>query len=359
LKPSEVSRFWYGQGMKFIKEHPFDFLGLMIKKLVLFWNGSELSNTKDIYFFAKPTLVLKVLIWKYGIFFPFGIICPLALLGMILSYKHLKHTLPLLLFIFAYMLSVILFFVNTRFRVPVLPFLVIFSAYTLNWFIVKIKENKFSAIWKCLPMLVLISIPINITIPGYEALGPALSHFNLGFAYREKGDLSKAIKEYQLALSYEPSMAYAYISLGELYREQGKYTQALQEFDKALSCGTDSAIALCNRGMIYHNFGLLDKAEEDYKLSIALRDDEYLPHHLLGGVYFDKRMWKEAVTEYQLALRYNPEYAQSYYQLGLIYRQLGNKGQAISALENFIKLWEGDQNQIKDAQKLLEELKTK
>jgi tetratricopeptide (TPR) repeat protein len=359
LKPSEVSKFWYGLGMKSVKDHPFDFLSLMVKKLALFWNGNELSNNKDIYFFARKAGILKGLIWKFVIFFPFGIMCPLALLGMILSYKQFKNTLVLLLFVFVYMLSIILFFVTTRYRVPVLPILIIFSAYALNWFLVKMKEKRFSSLGKYLFIFVLISIPINLNIPGYEDLGAAWSHFNWGSAYGEKGDMSNAIKEYKLALSYDPNLADAYLGLGTLYRKQGKYTQALQEFEKALSFGADSAITLYNRGMIYSTFGLLDKAEKDYKLSIALRHNDHFPHYLLGGIYLDKGRWEQAITEQQLALQYNPEFAPSYYELGLIYQRLGKRDQAIFALENFINSWEGSPTQmIKDAQRLLKELKS-
>ncbi len=358
LKPSEVSGFWYRQGMKFAADCPFDYLGLMIKKLALFWNGNELSNNKDIYFFAKKSGVLQVLIWKFVVFFPFGIICPLALLGMVLSYRQFKDTIVLLLFVLAYMFSVVLFFVTTRYRVPVLPILIVFSAYALNWFLVKIKEKRFSTMGKHLLILVLISIPINLSIPGYENLGVAQSHFDLGFAYGQKKDISNAIKEYQLALRYDPKLGDAHLNLGALHAQEGRYADALKEFEKALSSGADSALILYNRGMIYSNFGLLSKAEEDYKLSIALRGNDHFPHYLLAGLYAGKGMWEQAIAEHQLALLYNPEFAPSYYELGLIYLGLGKKAEAISALENFIKLPDGNPQQINTARRLLRELKT-
>jgi len=364
LKPSEVSRFWYTQGMRFAKEHPFDFMRLTIKKFALFWNGNELANNEDIYFFAKRSGILNVLIWKcacifrFIIFFPFGIMCPLALLGMVLSYKQLEKTIVLLLFIFVYMVSVIMFFVCARYRVQVLPILIIFSAYALSWFLVQIKGRRFSGVAKYLLILVLISIPINFSIPGYQYLGPAWSHFNLGFAYGEKSDIPNAIKEYKLALSDDPNLADAYGNLAAIYRQQGKYTQALQEFEKALSHGADTATTLYNQGMIYYTFGLLDKTEEYYKSSIAIRDYDYFPHYLLGTLYVDKGMWEQAISEFESALQYNPEFGPPYYELGLIYHRLGKKAQSISSLENFIQIGEGDPIEIKNAQRLLKELKT-
>jgi tetratricopeptide (TPR) repeat protein len=358
LKPSQVSNFWYKQGVKFAKERPFAFLRLMLKKFALFWNGNEISNNKDIYFFAKRSGILKFLLWKFIIFFPFGVMCPLALLGMILSRKLLEKTILLLLLIFVYMTSVIMFFVTARYRVPILPFLIIFSAYTLNWFWVKIKEKGFSGIRKYLLILILISIPINFHMPEYQNLGVAWSHFNLGFAYSEKEDIPNAIKEYNLAITQDPNLADAYGNLGAIYRQQGKYTEALQEFEKALSHGADTATTLYNQGMIYYSFGLVDKAEEYYKSSLAIRDYDYLPHYLLGTVYMDKGMWEQAITEFESAIQYGPEFAPSYYELGLIYYRLGKKDQAISALENFLKLTEENPDQIKGAQRLLRELKT-
>ncbi len=110
--------------------------------------------------------------------------------------------------------------------------------------------------------------------------------------------------------------------------------------------------------MIYYNLGLLNQAEEDYRLSVALRHDSYFAHYLLGGVYLDKGMWQQAITEQQLALKYNPEFAPSYYELGLIYHRLGRRQESASALENFLNLGEGTSDQIGDARKLLRELKT-
>jgi tetratricopeptide (TPR) repeat protein len=357
LKPSQVSSFWYGRGMEFIKDRPLDFLSLLLKKLALFWNGNELTNNRDIYFFKSQAGVLKGLVWKFVIFFPFGIVCPLALLGMALSYRQIRDTLVLLLFIFIYMFGIVIFFVTARFRVPIIPFLIIFSAYALNWFLVKAKEKRFSALGKGLVVLALIAIPLNLNIPGYETLGVGWSHFNLGNAYSEKGDITNAIKEYELAINYDPTLANAYLSLGELYKQEGSYTQALQEFEKALFHGADSATVLCNRGMIYYISGLLNKAEEDYRLSVALRHNNHFSHYLLGGIYLDKGMWQQAITEQQLALKYDPEFAPSYYELGLIYHRLGKREEATSALENFIKLGGGSPKQIDDARRLLRELR--
>ncbi len=357
LKPSQVSRFWYGKGIKFIKDRPLDFLSLLLRKLALFWNGNELTNNRDIYFFKSQAGVLNALVWKFVIFFPFGIVCPLALLGMALSYRQIRDTLLLLLFIFIYMFSIVIFFVTARFRVPIIPLLIIFSAYALNWFLVKTKEKRVSALGKGLVVLALIAIPLNLNIPGYETLGVGWSHFNLGNAYSEKGDITNAIKEYELAINYDPTLGNAHLTLGELYKQQGSYTQALEEFEKALFQGADSATVLRNRGIVYYNLGLRNKAEEDYRLSVALRHSDYFSHYLLGGIYLDKGMWQQAITEQELALKYNPEFGPSYYELGLIYHRLGKREEATSALENFIKLGGGSPNQTDDARRLLRELR--
>ncbi len=359
LRPSEVSGFWYKQGMKFMTDHPLDFLKLMLEKLVFFWNGNELSNIKDIYFFARKNGILGMLVWKSVIFFPFGIICPLALLGMMLSRKQTEDSPVLLLFIFVYMLSVILFFVTARYRVPVLPFLIIFSAYALNWFAIKIKERKFWVAGKCILVLMFISIPLNLKIPGYQELGAACSHFNLGFAYSQKGDIASAIKEYNLALSHDTTMADAFANLGALYRQQGNHYQALQMFERALYYGADSATTLYGRGMVHYVMGSLEKAQDDYKLSLSLRDYDYFPHYLLGVVYADKRKWKEASEQFDLSLHYNPEFAPSYYELALIYRWLGRKKEAVSAVQNFIRLNRDYPEQSQEAKKLLNGLETR
>lgn len=359
LKPSEISRFWYIKAVRSVVKEPFSFLRLMAKKFVLFWNGNELSNNRDLYFFARSAPLLKLLIWRFVIYFPFGLVAPLALVGIILSHKNAKEVLPLDIFLFVYMLSVVLFFVTARYRVPVIPVLILFSAYALDRFVYMIKKKKTSELVKYLLVFLIILIPVNLEIPGYSTENPGQAHYALGSVYSEKGDRVRAVEEFEKAISYNPNLAEAYVNLGSIYGDQGEHELALEYYEKALEKGADSAFVLYNVGIEYQNQGLVDQAQEKYELSISLRDDNPKVHYLLGEIYLKKGMVEEAKEEYEKTLKDDPRYALALYRLGVIFHQMGEREEAIRNLEQFVQLWDGEPERIEKVVTLLEELKEK
>lgn len=359
LKPSHISRFWYAKGVRFLVEEPLDFLGLMAKKFALFWNGNELSNNRDLYFFARSAPLLKLLIWRFVIYFPFGLVAPLALVGIILSHKNAKDVLPLDIFLFVYMLSVVLFFVTARYRVPVIPVLILFSAYAVDRLIPMLKKGKTIEFGKYLLVFLIILIPVNLEIPGYSTANPGQAHYALGSIYSEKGDRAKATEEFEKAVYYNPNLAEAYVNLGSIYGDQGKHELALEHYEKALEKGADSAFVLYNVGIEYQNQELFDQAQEKYELSLSLRDDNPKVHYLLGEIYLKKGMVEEAKEEYEKTLRYDAGYALAFYRLGVIFHQMGKREEAIRNLEQFAQLWDGEPERIEKVVTLLEELKEK
>ncbi|MFH1335025.1 MAG: glycosyltransferase family 39 protein [Candidatus Zixiibacteriota bacterium] len=365
LKPSEISSFWYREGLDFVLNQPFQFLKLMLKKFALFWNGDELSNNRDFYFFARSAPILKLLIWKFIIYFPFGLITPLGLLGIILF--HLKPSLKIVkerdfvnlleIFLFVYMLSVILFFVTARYRVPILPILLIFAAFALEKFYPILRKRRVLEFGKYLLILVIILILVNIRLPGYSTANPGQAYYTLGVVYAKKGDMTMAEEEYRKAVFYNPGLGNAYANLASIYGDQGKHDMSLEYYQKALENGADSSIVYYNLGVEYYNQGLLDQALRDCETSLSLKENDPKVHYLLGEIYLLKGLTEEATREYQNTIKYDPQNALAFYRLGSIYQQIGNQKEAINNFENFIRLWNGDPVQIEKVQKTINELR--
>ncbi|MGD8396211.1 MAG: glycosyltransferase family 39 protein, partial [Candidatus Eiseniibacteriota bacterium] len=131
LRMSEVSDYWLGEGLRFIASRPHAALELALRKLYLFWWGAEISNNEHVYFLRRYSLPLRAMLWYHGIHAPFGILAPLALIGMAFAVRRRPRALPLVVFVLAYMASVVLFFVCARFRYPVTPVLALFAVYAV------------------------------------------------------------------------------------------------------------------------------------------------------------------------------------------------------------------------------------
>ena len=127
LKPSEVSDFWYEQTWKEIKTFPSNFAELVFKKVRLLINGFEIPNNQSTYFVREYSWIASVLLFEKIIFFPYGLLAPLALIGIGLSLKDWRKYLLLYLVLGSYALTLLLFFVCDRFRQPFIPILIMFS----------------------------------------------------------------------------------------------------------------------------------------------------------------------------------------------------------------------------------------
>ncbi|MBW2366040.1 MAG: glycosyltransferase family 39 protein, partial [Deltaproteobacteria bacterium] len=80
LSPSEVSQYWVGQTVSYIRAEPMQWIGLLVKKWHLVWNALEVGDAESQYAHYKWSFALKWL----GFFFHFGVICPLAVFGICL-----------------------------------------------------------------------------------------------------------------------------------------------------------------------------------------------------------------------------------------------------------------------------------
>jgi len=142
-KESEVSRFFFHQGFRFWIDEPGLAAYALMMKVRYFFCRQEYANNKCIYSFTEE--FTPVIAWL-----PLGfwIIAPLGLLGLVLSLAARKKRplFPLWGFILFYTFSVVIFFVTARFRIPVVPFLTLYAAFCVVWFLRRIKKRAYKAV---------------------------------------------------------------------------------------------------------------------------------------------------------------------------------------------------------------------
>lgn len=119
----------YREGIRFIIQNPGKFLLLAIKKMSLFWSlirsdgwWFHIKNPLDKLVSVSLSILFAIFIFSFGI------------MGMIFSLRDKDSTFKFLLrsFIMVCPLSLIPFFVETRYRLPIYPFMIIFASYGLT-----------------------------------------------------------------------------------------------------------------------------------------------------------------------------------------------------------------------------------
>ncbi len=279
LKPSEVSNYYFKEGFKFIFSSPGEAVRLFFKKLYFFWAGGERSNNKYIYFFWDLAGMGKVPLPG------FWLVTPLALVGGILQWRRRKLLAPLYLFIVSYMIGVIAFFVNSRFRLPVVPVLFMFAAYTVFYFIKAYRHKSFEAL-KVILILILCFFVIDYDLFVFGENKPgedSISHYSLGNAYMKMDNKELALTEYERARNISqryPRSSYSLISrnvdynLGLLYWEKGLCSRAIEMLEGVGGSDTYSLIALDRLADCYLKKGRAADAIQAYEKIISIQPDD-------------------------------------------------------------------------------------
>ncbi len=117
LTPSESDRFWLGRTLAHAAAHPLDAAWLLARKVRFFWNDREVSALVRYDFTRTLSPVLGAPLVRFGLF------APLALVGCLLALRRGAERSARLAagFVLAGTLSVVLFFVQDRYRIPFVP----------------------------------------------------------------------------------------------------------------------------------------------------------------------------------------------------------------------------------------------
>ena len=101
---------------------------------------------------------------------------------------------------------------------------------------------------------------------------------NRGIAYRRRGDLDLAIRDYTEAIRLNPQAADAFNNRGNAYQNSGDFEHALADYDEAIRLNPAYAHAYNNRGVLFLECGNLDRATADFNQAIR-HDPSYANAH--------------------------------------------------------------------------------
>ena len=89
LRPSPCS--FTGRLLSTYRNEPLNYMGLLAAKTAQFWRGDEIERNQEMYYWRKYSSVLAGTLWKWGVAFPFGLVSPLALLGLDIVHPAAGH----------------------------------------------------------------------------------------------------------------------------------------------------------------------------------------------------------------------------------------------------------------------------
>ncbi len=304
LSPAEVSRYWTGRALDYIRS---DFAGwrrLMARKWALVWNVIELPDTEDVYTYGEYSTLLNGLTRR----FHFGVLCPLAALGVVVTWPMRQRLWLLYVMLLSYAGSVAMFYVFGRYRFPLVAWLVMFAAAGLVETGRLARAKRLARVFVGAALAVVVAVLVNQTGACTEDDCRSNAHSILAHHLAQQpGKTDEAMAHYRRALELRPQNAGAHYSFGVFLAGQGQLDEAIAHFNEALRLKPDFARAHNNLGAALASQGRLAEANRHFERALQISPDYAEARYNHAKALLALGRAREAVQEYRETLRLNPD----------------------------------------------------
>ncbi len=329
LTHAETDKYFARRALKYIKKNPLHTFQLMVKKFCLFWGPKEVCNQKEAECDIRISTVLRFLPVRFSHILTFAIL-GLAMWLVTLwkckknnqknncTSKSTQATVWLIIFFtLVYSATFIPFQVAGRYRVPIIPFLIIGASYAVSYFYKLMLRKKILNIifWSFLAVGLWVVISRNIA--GYK---PRIGRWYLsrGAAYMLDGKPEKALNNLNRAQELRPHDERIYANIGVVLVSTGDITQAKDYFEKSLNINTNYYRALKNLGLLYARQQKFDSALHYLNRAFKIRSTDYVLARELGGIFGALGNRTNALKYLKQAVELRSEDAKSHYYLGML-----------------------------------------
>lgn len=286
LSDAASSDFFVRRAVEFVASEPLAWLRLMLRKTLLYWNAFELPDNYDFGFFAQQLPYLR--------FLPqFWMVVTLGLAGLALPARNVSARL-LRWEALLYMLSVLLFYVNARFRVVMVPLLLCGTALALSRLLEALEARRAGTV---LGILALCGAAFALTQTSVcdpeKARVAAFALARQGETLLEEGRLAEAHAVLEKARALNPNDAYAHRGLGELALRRRDFRRAAFHLLESLRLGDEDP------GLYRKVASTLIAADQrqqavDFLIRATLLEPEKTePHTLLRGLGYSEAQIRE------------------------------------------------------------------
>lgn len=272
LGEKEVSDYWYARAFEWIGAQPGAWARLMLRKLRVFCSPIEMPNNQPIWFFAGMA-ELSTIFWL-----GFPVVACLGVAALLLVGRQWREWALPLAFAIIYGLTVLAFFCPGRYRLPIVPVLIVLAAAGLVELVRRLKRREFDALRVYVVAGALTGVLLYLSAPNlaaFQELGTSTGHYALAvhFAEPEPGrrpDYTRAVEHFRASLRLTPSNPEALCSLAWLLstapraelRDGVEALRLVRQAEELVQAGWPPVNTLKPLAAAYAELGRYDEAVE-------------------------------------------------------------------------------------------------
>jgi tetratricopeptide (TPR) repeat protein len=272
----------------------------MIRKVYLFWSHYEVPQIEHFGYFRRYSLPLA------GPVLAFGIVAPLGLVGTVLALRDARRWALPLAFVISFSASVILFFVLDRYRMPIVPVLLLFAGLAVLEAVRAVRAARWPRVAAIAAGSALLGLFLGsnvLAIDENKAIAQIV--YRLGIVEDSRGRWDDAIAHYREALRLKPGYDKALLNLAGDLARVGKADEAMETFRLAQEANPTYYRVPYNWGALHEELGRMRDAEAAYRRTVELE-----PRYLLGRTAFAEMLFvrgaiDSARAEFESVLAYD------------------------------------------------------
>ena len=366
----EASDWFYDRAWTWIREHPGRTIGLFFRKLGYLFSSEELPvNDSYAYYRDDELTLLRGLVVGPWLLLPFG------LAGVWLGWPPKDDPVARAVWwrfcsaIAVFAISISIFFVVGRYRLPILVVACVTSAGAIVALSQAWRERHYRRLAGGLAVIVALGVFVNRPLAiddgraiwqgemivrhveagraaAAEALlariesshpNPGLLHYRTGKAYASVANYTAAIPHFARALTLSPERKEIHLDLGHALVEGGVPHEALSHLKTALAAGVDVPVAALDLVKAHRALGDSTAALVDLR-QMASESLDVRAASTVGRLALDLRDAPLAVRFLERATSLAPRDAANHAALGVALGLAGRQAEGLTALETAAQL---------------------
>jgi tetratricopeptide (TPR) repeat protein len=269
-QPAERSRYFVQRVWRDVAARPLAAAARTAEKLYYVWHGREIRRNQDIALLRRASPVLSLLLWEAGVAFPFGIVAPLAWLG-IWRRRRDPDTRILAASAAAYAVVLATFFAAARYRLPLVLLLLPLAADELCH-LIRLGRRATGRVPALLACGVVLNLPVAFT-KSFAADDAELGILH-AHAWRNQGKWDEAAAISEALVQRFPRDANVQMLRAELLEAQDRCDLARAHLQRVTELAPRAAMPWVMLASCFDALGDAHAAERAFASALSLH-----PHH--------------------------------------------------------------------------------